>query len=709
MTHRSQSADSTRFFMTHHGPVGAWCSLTFGLPGRGASIDIQRTAVDDSTNLYAGVCRGKGRVEVLPFFQGAAFDAELQAATGPGNRLAHWRPVPAREIARRLTPCVDEFRTAHFTLRAYSPLPALPDPESGSSLADAVCPAILLELEVDNTASQEPCSGLLALEPKAGPGKPAPVDWMTDGRLSGLTCRGRWALAALPEPGRVFTVRGDLDRVEDGTALVHDVGSKGGVMIAVPAGERRTLTCAFGFYHHGPGSHGIAGRYWYAQHYADVFAVCSAALERADAIREECRLFDREAERRCPDRLRRELFAQSVRGYSGNTQLLADPDGRPLYSVCEGQFKWRNTLDLAADHLPWELWHNPWVTRNIMDLLIDRYSYRDELRFPGESGVHAGGLAFTHDMGADDTYSPAGQSGYETPDVQGCYSFMTTEQVLNGSYAIVAYILASGDRAWAEKRRGTLADLVESLERRDHWDPARRTGLPKAESTKVGTRGHEITTYDCLDESLKSARGNLYIAVKAWCAAVMLAEVLDRVGDSRTAAGAREMAGRAAATLAGLFDARRKCFPSNLMDPGEGLMIAAIEPLAVPMFVDLADRLREFGELVRLLGEHVRSCLVPGACLDAATGGLRLSSGSHNTWPSKGFLCAYVMEQFFGIDLQADCPTVMREFVCWMQVAAAGQTLTDQIYSDVRKATSGAYYPRMATSSLWLAPRCTAT
>jgi hypothetical protein len=27
-------------------------------------------------------------------------------------------------------------------------------------------------------------------------------------------------------------------------------------------------------------------------------------------------------------------------------------------------------LDLAADHLPWELYRNPWFIRNIMDLYI---------------------------------------------------------------------------------------------------------------------------------------------------------------------------------------------------------------------------------------------------------------------------------------------------------------------------------------------------
>lgn len=697
------SSPSTRLFMTHHGPVGAWSSLTFGLPSRGVSIDIERMSVVDSGNLYIGVSRGRGDVTVLPFFTGAVRDAEMENLTRQRQRISHWKVVPAGKIERRLTPCVDEYRADGFTLRVWSPIPALPDPASGASLEYETCPAILLELAVDNASRDQPCWAFIGLEPK-GFSEPSPLDWMSGGDLCGIGCREEWALAALPETNRVYTVRGDLCRVEDGTQLVHPVGMQGAVMMAVAPRARETLTTAFGFYHHGPSTQGITGRYWYGRHFADVRAVCRYALKNADRLRQDCRRYDAEVEAACPDRRKRDLFSQSVRAYAANVQLLAGDDGRVLYSVCEGQFRWRNTLDLAADHLPWELARNPWVARNIIDLYVERYTYRDELRFPGDDRLRPGGLAFTHDMGGDSTYAPPGRGGYEQPVASG-YCFMTTEETLNGAYCLAACALAGGDKAWAARHRGVMVDLLESLHARDHYDPARRDGLLKAESSKTGPEGHEITTYDCLDASLKSAYGNLYIAVKTWCANLLLGRVLEQLGEAEAARRARAMADRTAASLVKHFDQARGAFPSNLFAPSDSLMIAAIEPLGVPLYLGLEKELRRYGELIARLGRHVRSCLATGACIDAATGGLRLVSSSTNTWPSKGFLCAFVLEDFFGLDLDAECPTVMREFLHWMQVSAAERTLSDQIESDTRQVLNGSFYPRMVTSSLWISPR----
>jgi hypothetical protein len=306
---------------------------------------------------------------------------------------------------------------------------------------------------------------------------------------------------------------------------------------------------------------------------------------------------------------------------------------------------------------------------------------------------------------------------------------MTTEELLNGAYCAAGYAIVSGDREWVAARGHVFADILTSLQNRDGPDPSSRTGLPKGETSKVGA-SHEITTYDCLDPSLKSARGNLYIAVKTWCAYLLLAEVFDSLGrgqkaprpnsgqparpDSGQAASpfaslaaeARAAARLAAGSIAGSFDERREAFPSNLAEPSASTMIAAVEPLGVPLFLGLADRLREHADLVAKLARHVRTCLRTGNCLDAATGCLRLVSSSTNTWPSKGFLCAFVLEDFFAIDVPREYPTIMREFAHWMQVTAAERTCSDQIEADTRRLLNGSYYPRMVTSSLWLWPSC---
>ena len=45
---------SNQFFNTHHSPVGAWSSLTFGAPDIGMSIDVQDPVVKKSGMMMAG-------------------------------------------------------------------------------------------------------------------------------------------------------------------------------------------------------------------------------------------------------------------------------------------------------------------------------------------------------------------------------------------------------------------------------------------------------------------------------------------------------------------------------------------------------------------------------------------------------------------------------------------------------------------------------
>jgi len=53
-------------------------------------------------------------------------------------------------------------------------------------------------------------------------------------------------------------------------------------------------------------------------------------------------------------------LAQASQAYYANSSLLVNRDDTLHWSVCEGQYAWRNTLDLAADHLPYELTVHPW-------------------------------------------------------------------------------------------------------------------------------------------------------------------------------------------------------------------------------------------------------------------------------------------------------------------------------------------------------------
>ena len=84
---------------------------------------------------------------------------------------------------------------------------------------------------------------------------------------------------------------------------------------------------------------------------------------------------------------------------------------------------------------------------------------------------------------------------------------------------------------------------------------------------------------------------------------------------------------------------------------------------------------------------------------DAATGGLRLSSTSRNTWPSKGVLTAFAMETVLGLELPDG---MVEELIGWAQKSAREHTISDQINADTREVVGGLYYPRIVTACLWL-------
>ena len=76
------------------------------------------------------------------------------------------------------------------------------------------------------------------------------------------------------------------------------------------------------------------------------------------------------------------MMAHAIRSYYGSTQLL-EADHEPIWIVNEGEYRMMNTFDLTVDQLFYEMKMNPWTVKNELDLFMDRYSYRDTVRFPG--------------------------------------------------------------------------------------------------------------------------------------------------------------------------------------------------------------------------------------------------------------------------------------------------------------------------------------
>lgn len=698
---------ATPLFMTHHAPVGSWSSFTFGAEGLGASIDLEAPMVSDSADFLVGVAQD-GILTTLPFSRAAGKPAsaagpdvlaEGNKETAPVKQTVGWNYLSATAVRRELGACVDVFHAENMTLRVYTPQYPLEDPQEGAISPEACCPGVLLELEIDNSGRAVQATGFLGLSWKAD-GRIYTVDTAGVAGLTGLGWRNEWMLAA-EKTSAVYTVRGhDLEeQLRIDRRLLHQTGA-GALCIRVEPGERAVLTAALGFYKEGAGSNGIATRYYYTRCFDSVAAVCRSLLGRADSVTAYCRAQDADWRSRFAEDWQYAVFAQAVRGYAASTQLLCDETGRVYYNVGEGAYVWRNTMDLAVDHLGWELKQNAWVVRNIIDLYIERYAYRDTVRFADRPGEEfEGGLSFTHDMGNYFTYSPAGYSGYEreTTPKDGCYLYMTTEELLNGVCVMTAYGLYTGDGGWMTEKKATALSLLESLENRDDPLPEKRDGVLKAQSTRCGPQGKESTTYDALDHSLMDSRGSVYIQVKTVAALTLLEEFLRRAGEKEAARRAAGMRQKAERSLERFYDEKRDCLRANLYDTVESLVLGAVEPLGVLSLLGMTDRFPE--RLKELLRRHVRACLQKGACADAVTGGLRLSSTSNNTFVSKVMLSLFVMREVLAMDIPAEHVT---ELLNWCRIYAERMTISDQILVDKRQVIGGCYYPRIITAAFWM-------
>ena len=694
---------NTPFFMTHHSPIGAYASFTFGAIGKGVSIDLESPRVkEERYDLYAGYSQD-GVVMALPFRENISMAVSQLDSSDEGNKEIKrekkngWTYFAKEEITRTLTPCIDRFEAGRMTLEVYTPHPALEDPEKETLSDYAVCPGMLMRLVIDNQDGDTSAVGNLGLGNKV-------LRYIhsvqTDG-LKGLGCKNSWMLLTDADSDAYLLRSFQLDYLlQNDVDILHETGP-GAICIKVQPGEKKELLAAFGFYTSDPATCGIETHYAYGQHFANVREVCRLVLDNAARIREESEALDAAIAAKAADPVKLQLLAQGVRGYEASTQL-GVADGKYYYNVGEGAYCWRNTLDLAADHLPWELYRNPWVVRNIMDLYMERYSYHDKVTFDGEPGkLFEGGLSFTHDMGNFVTFSGEAHSDYETDRYvdAACYFYMTIEELLNGIYCICAYALYTGDMEWMKKRATVLRELLCSMENRDHHDPAKRDGILKATSSRCGQTGKESTTYDALDHSLMDAPGNLYVAVKTGCALIMLQKCFDELGDTESSARAAHMLKLNQASLK-KFQTEDGILRANLYSDTDSRVLAAAESLAVPYMLGLTGKAIE--PVKELLLTHIRGCMQEGHCIDETTGGVRLSSKSNNTWVSKVILCFAVMEKVFDINLEKEYPAAMRELAHWCQISAKDDTISDQVLTTERKVIGGCYYPRSASTAIWI-------
>jgi hypothetical protein len=692
-----RSAPVEESYHTQHSPFGAFASFTVGLvdaPG-GFGQSLRGAA---RQNVYVGFDAGDGAGwQLLPFLkpqasQEAAFTGDATVAQPPRG----YRALRPAEYTRTLGLASDTWRAGgnRFAFSLLTPFGEVPDPARlrGAEARFILAPVVCGSVEYDNRAGKRDVKLIFGVGDSERALRPLED---TDAALAGFGCGTDFGYAT--RPGKRVEERQGFDILEpkfkDYRGLLVIAGETA-LVFTVPAGTRRTFPLALGFYAAGTVTTGISTRYAYTGHFGDLEEVLAHGLTNHKRYASLAGRRDRELSRSRLGPDQQFLVAQATHSYLGSTQLLLK-GSKPLWVVNEGEYRMINTFDLTVDHLFYELKWHPWSIRNALDLFSGRYAYTDQL-----------GLSFTHDMGIMNHFTPEGRSSYECDNIEGCFSHMTMEQLLNWVLCAVTYAEATGDGTWLRKNARTLRSSAESMRMRDDPEPSRRDGLLKHDSSRCGPHGSEITTYDSLDVSLGQARNNLYLGVKTLGSWILLERAFLLLKDAPAAAAARASADLLAATLVRLFEEDTGYFPAVFEKGNRSRILPAVEGFVYPLYLgyrEAVDRKGRFKPLLDRLSRHLSQALRPGVCIDPSSGSWKMSSTSTNTWFSKIAIAQHVVRRMFPETLGPEAAAADRVHADWQRTPGCGvDAMCDQIRSDSGITCGSRYYPRGVTAWLWL-------
>lgn len=696
------------YFNTQHAPLGAHASFTLGFPGAKGGMDLERCGSPNQDTLIGLESPTEAGVfEVLPFMDApTTSEADRFVSHESGQEqhalplTAFLRAIPKENVTRSFGIATDSWQAGDLTYTLYSPSGALPDPALGDTLElqRAIVPAIFAEVRVDNrqhTQDRRLALGFNRCDPYAG------LCHIADG--AGLIGFGQGRhLAIVTEHPGAWSALG----LSWGDALTHQgfnrgtgLGSQGVVAVTIPAGQDITLRFAYCFYRGDYATAGLDTRYYYTRFFKNIEAVGRFALQEFDAAKASALAADAQLDASKLSADQRFIVAHATRSYYYSTQLL-ELDGAPLWVVNEGEYNMLNTLDLVSDHSLYEMRQHPWTIRNVLDQFVARYSFIDQIK--GPEGLVPGGISFVHDMGACAVFAAPGRSAYERAELRGCFSQMTMEELLNWVLTTGLYLEASGDLAWLQTRQDTLLQCLDSLERRDHPNPAERIGALRWDSDRTGT-GKEITTYDCLDPSLGQASGNTYLAGKLFAASVVLDRLFEKLGNPQAKTRAWQQAERAAHTVANAAGPDG-LIPALLGSELRSVILPVVEGLAYAYFAGAHTALDlngpfapYFAALRRHMLEHVlkeAGCLYPD-------GGWRITSANANTFPAKVYVCQFAARHILKLPIEAISQRADAAHLAWLTHPVhsvwcwSEQVVDGEIYA-------AKYYPRGVNSQVWL-------
>jgi hypothetical protein len=745
-------------FNAQHSPMGAFMSFTCGNFGTRGGIGLQIGQPGDQ-EVFIGFKDGDrysdATLKCLPFYTAAvnrSADAFLVEQAGPAEQNVKPDAAPFKddEFSRSYGWASDQWAAEGLSFTVYSPFGAIPDPgvESDQRMREGLLPAVIARLELDNISGTATRTAMFALN-HARPGSRILDEDLGNGRLAFAFRREAGAAAELfdftilEEGVRIDAVPfifmrwSASDGVRERHNPVHLLGSCPGFGFEVPAGKKYGITIALGSYLEGVQTNGLEGRYLYTRYFKGLADVLKTALDKAGNMVALAQSLDSKLDKAAVSDDQRFLISHATHSYYGSTQLL-ELEGQPLWVVNEGEYCMMNTLDLAVDHVFWELQHNPWLVRNLLDTFVRRYSYTDEVKVyksdfapsvdtvqvdpsqtpppPDEAQLNRpydtkpGGISFCHDMGAHNNFSPRGRSSYELANLTGCFSYMTVEQLCNWVLTAGCYVAKTRDSAWLKNNKTVMDACLASMINRSG-----DVGFAQFDSSRCAG-GQEITTYDSLDHSLAQTRNNIYIAVKSWATYWSLGLMFRELDDAARRVRCEELAAKVAAVvcdqavdgvLPAIFEKSNPGYSSRILPAVEGCVYplyfvnTGFARCTLEQIYGTETEKRMF----EVLKEHTRILLLdPERRNLFADGGIKLSSTSNNSWMSKIGLFMHVARRVFHLDADPKIAEVFRRadaaHVKWQTEGSSYWACCDQIVSGEGKASR--YYPRIITSALWM-------
>lgn len=746
-------------FNAHHSPMGAYMTFTCGHPGTRGGIGLQKGQPADQ-DLFIGYIDGDRFSDkplmALPFFAGAGSNAAAdfkveQAGPAEQNAKANVEPIALDDITRGYGWASDAWLSGPMKFSLYTPFADIPDPAktTHSVVRRRLLPAIVARLTIDNTNCTTPKTGVFSLGfPHPGT-RPITADLGGEQRVGFAMRRGAGFAAEICDitfggsdvrmKPYGFMRWSPTEGLQEKYNPIHLLGTCPGLAFEVPPGARYRMTIAIGCYQEHYQTTGLDGAYLYTKYYQGLNDVLRSALNHSHELVDAAHAQSKELDKYPLSEEQKFLIAHATHSYYGNTQLL-EAAGAPLWVVNEGEYCMMNTLDLAVDHVFWELDHNPWVVRNLLDTFATRYRYMDEIKVYRDGKAPAatdashsadpsappvppddaqlsrpydkvpGGISFCHDMGAHNNFSAPGTSSYELANLTGTFSFMTQEQLCNWILTAGCYVAKTRDTCWLKQQQPIIDACLKSMIVRGG-----ETGFAQHDSAKCGG-GQEITTYDSLDHSLAQTRNNVYMAVKCWAAYRALGLMFRDLGETDSQASCDAHAEMIASVvvkhevggiLPAIFEPNSPGYDSHILPAVEGTIYALYFAETGYSGGSVQDLFASTSEsrMFTVLKEHARKLLTdPKRANLFDDGGIKLSSTSNNSWMSKICIFMHLARKLFKLDESPEIADILKKadvaHAKWEAVGSAYWACSDQIVSGVAKASR--YYPRIITSALWL-------